>query len=305
MRVVVTGSSGTIGTRLCESLLEMGHDVIGVDMVPNRWNEKVQAVTHVADLRNASAMDAVSGEGVDAIVHLAANARVHDLVLDPSRALDNVATVFNTLEWARKNDVKRFFFASSRECYGNVKVERYTEDQARIENCESPYTASKIAGEALVHSYRRCYQMQTVIFRFSNVYGAYDLSDRVVPLFIERARKQLPLVIFGEQKCLDFTYIDDTVNGIIQAVEKADAVNGRVFNLAFGEGTTLRRLAEAVKELTGSPSPIEVKSPRVGEIFHYVADITAAKEMLGYSPKVSFEEGIKKSVAWYLEHDPR
>ncbi|TSC80616.1 MAG: NAD dependent epimerase/dehydratase family [Candidatus Peregrinibacteria bacterium Gr01-1014_25] len=301
MRLVVTGSSGTIGTRLCETLLAQKHDVVGVDRRPNAWNAEIQKLTVVRDLRDPHALDDVPPDGVDAIVHLAAEARVHDLVIDPSRALDNMQTVFNALEWSRKHSIP-FLFASSRECYGNIDADRYTEDRVRIENCESPYAASKLTGEALVHAYRRCYDLPSVILRFSNVYGAYDTSNRVIPLFFRQASRSEPLVIFGEEKCLDFTYIDDAVRGILLAVGKIRDVSGGTFNIACGQGTTLQKLAQVMCELLHSGSSMSVKPSRVGEVFHYVADITAARERLGYEPTVPFDEGIVRTVEWYKAH---
>lgn len=303
MRVIVTGSSGTIGTRLCETLLAEGGDVIGIDWKENRWNADIQSRTLVRDLRDASAWRGIAGRGVDAVVHLAAEARVHDLVKDPSRALDNIRTVFHALEWARAHSTP-FLFASSRECYGNIETDRYTEDLARIENCESPYAASKISGEALVHSYRRCYDLKTIILRFSNVYGAYDTSDRVIPLYFDGARRGQPLIVFGEGKCLDFTYIDDTVSGILLALKHFDAATGQTYNIAFGQGTMLQHLAEVMRELLKSSSTIEMRPPRVGEVFHYVADISLAERVLGYQPRVPFEEGIRRTVEWYRAHIP-
>lgn len=301
MRILVTGSSGTIGTRLCEKLLAAGHTVVGVDRVPNKWQPSVQALTKIVDLLDAKAMAAIPTD-VDAIVHLAANARVYELVEDPSRALENFVTLFNTLEWARAHKIKRFVFASSRESYGNIRTEKYAEDLVRVENCESPYTASKVGGEALVHSYTRCYGIDHILFRFSNVYGMYDDSERVVPLFIRRARKNQPLTIFGKDKCLDFTYIDDAVAGIIAALEKFDTVKNDTYNLAVGFGTTIVQLAEDIKRLLGSSSEITIGASRTGEVIRYIADISKARKKLGYDPKVPFEEGIRKSVEWYAKN---
>ena len=192
MNILITGSSGTIGTRLCERLMEAGHTVTGLDWVPNKWQKNVDAITHQIDLRDATKLrelikTTLSGKSFDCVVHLAANARVYELVEDPTKALDNFTTLFNTLELTRTLKIKRFIFASSRESYGNIDVEMIKEDMVRVDNCESPYTASKVGGEALVHSYRRCYDIGTLIFRFSNVYGMYDDSERVVPLFIRLA----------------------------------------------------------------------------------------------------------------------
>ena len=225
MKILVTGSSGTIGTRLCEALLEKEHKVAGADWKPNRWNSDIDKLTVNIDLRDADKLKAESYKlQADMVIHLAANARVYDLVLHPDRAMDNFQTTFNVLEFARVHGIRKCIFASSRETYGNISVGNgtYTEDKAHFMHCESPYTASKIGGEALVEAYKRCYGIDAVIFRFSNVYGAYDDSERVVPLFFHRAKAGEPLDVFGKKKCLDFTYIDDCVDGIILAVEKFD-----------------------------------------------------------------------------------
>jgi UDP-glucose 4-epimerase len=231
MKILVTGSSGTIGTRLTERLLEENADVIGVDWVPNKWQKSVQVVTLDADLRDLDNTKKIPD--CDVVVHLAANARVYELVEDPLRARDNFLTLFNMLEYARERNVKKFIFASSREGYGNIGAEKLTEDMVRIENCESPYTASKVGGEALVHAYRRCYGVPAVILRFSNVYGMYDDSNRVIPLFIRQARNNDTLTVFGKEKCLDFTYIDDTVNGIMETMRRFDTIEGEAINLAI------------------------------------------------------------------------
>ncbi len=308
MRILVTGSSGTIGTRLCEKLLELGHDVIGVDWKPNKWQPNVQKLTRSVDLRSENEVAALTKalakeQPIDAVFHLAANARVYELVEDPVRALDNVTTTFRTLELARTLGIKKILFSSSREVYGNeVRQDAYPEDAVRIEHCESPYTASKISGEAFVESYARCYGLDAIIFRFSNVYGMYDDSERVVPLFIRRAQKNEALTVFGKDKRLDFTYIDDNVNGMILGLQKFDAAKGETVNLGNSEGTTVIDLAETVKRLKKSSSPIIIGESRRGEVTHYVADITKARSLLGYKPVTPFAIGIQKAVEWYAEH---
>jgi len=108
--------------------------------------------------------------------------------------------------------------------------------------------------------------------------------------------------VFGREKCLDFTYIDDCVDGIMLAIEKFDAVKDDTYNIAFGEGNTLLRLAEKIKDLMQSSSEICVESSRTGEVIRYIADISKARVKLGYVPKVPFEEGVERAVAWYQEH---
>lgn len=302
MKILVTGSSGTIGTRLCETLLQRSYDVVGIDWAHNAWQPAVDAITTFTDLRDWDAVQKMDFPGVDIIVHLAANARVYELVEDPLRARDNMVTTFNVLEFARQKGIRKVIFASSRECYGNLPMRRFKEEAARIENCESPYTASKIAGEALVESYTRCYGIDHLTFRFSNVYGMYDSSNRLVPLFIRQMRANAPVTIFGADKCLDFTYVDDTVEGIIAGILKFDTVKNKTLNLAYGQGTFLVDVAKSLKRLLKSKSEITVGDSRVGEVVRYVADITKAKELLGYEPKVSFRDGIQKSVEWYTRN---
>lgn len=300
MKILVTGSSGTIGTHLCDTLLKRGDDVVGMDMVPNKWQPSVQAVTVIGDMRKKEDFSKLP-KGIDMCIHLGANARVYELVEDPDRALDNFVTLFNALEFCRKNGVKKFLFASSREGYGNVHAEMYSEDMVRLENCESPYTASKVGGEALVHAYEKCYGIDCIIFRFSNVYGMYDDSERVVPLFIRKAKKGERLTVFGN-KSLDFTYIDDAIHGLLQAIDGFDAAKGDTYNIAYGEGNTIVRLAEMINEHFKSAGGVDLGSIRTGEISRYVADISKAVKKLGYKPKTPFAEGVMKAIDWYTKN---
>jgi len=260
----------------------------------------VGAAVHL-DLRDEGALAKLPTD-VEMIIHLAANARVYELVENPDRARDNLLTLFSVLEYARKNDIRKFIFASSREGYGNIDEEALTEDMVRVENCESPYTASKVGGEAFVHAYAGCYGLRPVIIRFSNVYGMYDGSERVIPQFIRQAKAGEVMHVFGEEKCLDFTYIDDAIQGVLLIVDKYDVVGGETFNIAYGEGSTIVELAEKIKELLQSSSEIRIEEPRTGEIIRYVANISKAKEVFGYSPQTSFAEGVRKSVEWYAQH---
>lgn len=300
-KILVTGSSGTIGTALCEKLLELGYDVRGVDIKQNKWNKTVDSLTIIADLRKKKNLKKIEGP-FNLVIHLAANARVYDLVKKPELAKDNVVMMFNVLEFARKNKVQKIVFASSREVYGNTEKFVHVEEDARIEDCESPYTASKIAGEALVHSYRQCYEMDSVIIRFSNVYGRYDESNRVVPLFFRYCREGKALKVFGKEKMLDFTYIDDAVDGIVRIVDRFDSVKNQVMNVAYGEGSTILQVAELIQKEMDVQAPVKLGKSRTGEVMKYVADITKAKQVLQFQPKIALAEGIQKSVEWYKKN---
>ena len=296
-KILVTGCNGTIGTALCLRLLKEGYEVIGIDVHENKWEPEVSKITQIIDVKNKDELNALPTD-IDIVIHLAANARVYDLVIEPDKALDNVITLFNILEYTRKTNGKRILFASSRETYGNQGKEILKEEDADFNTCESPYTASKFAGEAFVQGYRRSYGMKGVIVRFSNVYGKYDESNRVVPLFIRKMKAGQDIEVFGEEKCLDFTYITDAVDGVLSMINKFDEIDGEIINLAFGEGTKITKVAEIIKAQLGAHSNIHIKDNRLGEVIKYVGDITKAKALLGYHPQIPAEEGIRKAIQW-------
>ncbi|MBU0577408.1 SDR family NAD(P)-dependent oxidoreductase [Patescibacteria group bacterium] len=301
-KILVTGSSGTIGTRLCEKLIEKGFEVIGADWVPNKWNKQIDKLTINVDLRKQPDVFNKLPKDIDLVIHLAANARVYNLVMEPTLARDNFETLFNVLEFARKNNITKFIFSSSREVYGNSGTTTHKEDEAYVQNCESPYTATKIGAEALIHSYQQCYGIDIIIVRFSNVYGMYDDSDRLIPLFIQLCNEERDLVVFGEEKFLDCTYIDDTVAGVMLCIEKFDKAKNEVYNIAYGQGSSILRIAELMRQLLGVNNKIIIKENRIGEVVKYVADISKARDKLGYEPQVPINEGIKKSIKWYKDH---
>lgn len=300
-KILITGSSGTIGTRLCEKLLEKGYEVVGVDWRANKWNKEVEELTLRGDLREISTFDKIPS-GIDLVVHLAANARVYNLVKDPRLARDNFETTFNTLDFARRSNIKRFIFASSREVYGNSEKVIHCEDEAYVRNCESPYTASKVGGEALVHAYWQCYGIDFVIARFSNVYGMYDDSDRIIPLFIRLAKEGKDLVVFGKAKLLDFTYIDDCVAGILKCIENFTEIKNDVYNIASGKAISILEVAQILQNIMQSSSQIILAENRTGEVVQFSADISKARRVLGYEPQNTITQGVQKAVLWYVEN---
>jgi UDP-glucose 4-epimerase len=315
MRILITGSSGQIGTNLALRLLREGHSVFGVDKRQNAWTDAFP--TLLQDLAGQypafhGGIGGVEYPKADVVVHLAAHAKVHQLVSQPHRALENAVMTFNVLEYCRGMHVP-MVFSSTREVYGDVhRFEGYGEATADFAFTESPYSASKIAGEALIYSYARCYDLPYLVFRFSNVYGRYD-NDlhrmvRVLPLFIHRMLGGEPVTVYGAEKVLDFTYVDDCVDGIARGIAALaeGSVQNETINLAFGAGNTLVRAAELIAHELGIESPeIQTAPVRLGEVTHYVADIRKAQDLLGWQPRTSLDEGIPKSVAWFREHRAR
>jgi len=298
-KILITGSSGTVGTALFERFLEENYEVFGVDKKQNKWDKKLDKLTIKADLLKKNDFKKIPKK-IDLIVHSAANARVFDSVLNPNLAIENILMTYNVLEFARKNNIKKIIFFSSREIYGNRTEKKIKEKDANFRFTEGPYAASKIAGESLFWAYKRCYGIDFIIFRLSNVYGKYDDSERFIPLLIKRMMKNLPVFIFGKDKILDFTYIQDCVEGISLGVKKFEKAKNNVFNLAFGKGVKLIKVAELIKRGLKSKSKIKITKPRPSEVIKYTADISKIKKNLAFEPKVSIKKGINLSLGWYL-----
>lgn len=301
MRVLITGSSGQIGTNLGLALMERGDHVDGVDIRKNTWTDRIP--TRLVDLSKARP-DEISPRGdYDVVVHLAAFAKVFELVEHPDRALQNIQMAFNSLEFARKHKLP-FIFASSREVYGDIHRHVTDEAAADFVVAESPYSASKIAGEAMIYSYAECYDLKYLVFRFSNVYGRFDCDiermERVIPLFVRKILRNEPIVVFGKEKVLDFTYYEDCVNGVMKGIDAL--VGGRVkcqtVNLAFGQGNSLVDVVNLISLTLGKTPAVTYEPARPGEVMRYVADINKARELLGYNPQTPLSSGLPKSIHW-------
>lgn len=299
--ILLTGSSGTVGTALTQTLMEQGYYVIPLDIRHSYWDKQIERRTIFHDLRKPLTKLKLPRKP-DMIIHLAANARVHDLVIKPRLAHDNYLMTFNLLEYARTNKIDRFVFSSSREVYGESRTgERRKENSTDIIHIKSPYTASKFGAEALIHAYHECYGIRSVIIRLSNVYGRFDVSERVIPLFIYYAIRNRDICVFGRDKKLDFTYIDDCSDGLLRVIKQFDKIVGKTINISRGRGEELLNLAKMIVEYLNSSSKITYINKRVGEISFYVGDISLAKRLLGYNPKVTLKDGVQLNIDWYIQ----
>lgn len=310
MNILVTGSSGQVGTNLCLALAQKGVSVLGIDKRKNTWTGQIPTIQQdlaaqgMPSLQEISAANGGFGRP-DLVVHLAANAKVHELVQNPSRAHENTTITFNVLEFCRRHQVP-IIFSSSREVYGRPEPPSVSEDTTDVFHILSPYAAYKMADEMLIYSYAHCYNLKYLVFRLSNVYGRYDCDlermTRVVHIFIEQMYHGEPITIFDRTKTIDFTYVDDCINGIMLGIEKliSGQVENETFNLSSGSPTTLLQLAQTIAANLGVDPIIIDKPIQPGEINFYIADLTKAKTLLGYQPGISFEEGIKRAVQWAL-----
>jgi nucleoside-diphosphate-sugar epimerase len=313
MRILVTGSSGQIGTNLALKLIAEGHTVHGVDKRLNTWWGDEQFSTMPQNLAGLYAphrggINEIDYPEVDLVIHLAAHAKVHQLVRQPQRALENVMMTFNILEYCRALELP-LVFSSTREVYGDVhRFDEYGEAAADFAFTESPYSASKISSEAFIYSYAKCYGLKYLVFRFSNVYGRYDSDlqrmERVLPLFMHQLSRGEAITVYGgDEKVLDFTYIDDCIDGILRGVEGlgSGTVTNETINLAFGQGNTLVRAAELIARALGVTPEIAYKPSLRGEVTHYVADVRKARALLDWQPQTPLDAGIPRAVEWFLE----
>ena len=306
MNVLITGASGQIGTNLALALLRRGDTVVGVDKRPNAWTDQIK--THIVDLvalarrRQPLCVDLAP----DVIVHLAAWAKVHQLVREPDKAFENVEMVYPVLELWRAAGVP-IVFGSSREVYGDLHRHVTDESMADFVVAESPYSASKVAGEAFFYSYARCYDLPYLVFRFSNVYGRYDHDlermERVIPLFVQRIEQGAPITVFGREKMLDFTHVDDCVAGVVAGIDALaqGTVTGETINLAYGQGQTLSDLVGLIELALDREAVATYEESLTGEVTRYVAEIGKARKLLGYQPRVPLTQGIRMYVKWLRE----
>ena len=300
-KILITGASGQIGTNLALKIQNsLSCQILGLDKRPNTWTNDIKM--EIIDIAQQSLTHLPP---VDLVVHFAANAKVHQLTLEPKYARDNFLMTFNVLEYCRQHNTP-LIFSSTREVYGDIK--RYDdtdEKEADFSMTESPYSASKISSEAFVYSYSRCYSLPYLIFRFSNVYGRYDddllRMERVIPLFYNQIRNDEPVTIFGREKILDFTYIDDCTDGIFSGIKKllAKELKNKTFNLAFGQGNKLSVVVEEFEKALNKKAKLAYQPSRLGEVVHYVANLSQAKKYLDYQPKTSLQEGLQKATLWY------
>lgn len=294
MRIMITGSSGFIGTSLKILLEKQGIEVVPYDLKDDPPN----------DTRDFSNLNKKI-KGVDGIIHLAAVSRVKLAYENPLACVDiNVGGTINVLEAARMSPARPWvIFASSREVFGESRPLPATEETPR--HPMNVYGIAKIAGEDLCRIFSKDYGLKTRVLRFSNVYTSVnDQLDRVIPKFILQAGKNEDIVINGTgEETFDFTYIDDTVRGIwgcLQEIQKSQQLYND-FILATGVPTSLRELAEIIVEALQSKSRIKYSEGRSYDVSKFYADPAKAKQLLGFEPATGLRDGIRLVIGKFKD----
>jgi UDP-glucuronate 4-epimerase len=310
--VLVTGGAGFIGSHLVERLLAHGERVVIFDNFDPYYAEETKraniepalnagATLVRGDIRDASALRTVLAEHcVGRVVHLAARPGVRPSLEAPAVYLDiNVTGTLNVLEACRDFDVRRVVFASSSSVYGGMNEP--ADELATPCQPLSPYGASKVAGEALSASYAQTERLSIAALRFFTVYGPRQRPDMAINRFTQKISEGEPVPVYGDGTSKrDYTFVSDTIDGIVAALD--DATPGyRVYNLGRGEPIVLRDLLSMLEGALGREARLEYQPEQPGDPQSTCADISRAWGALGYTPKVSAEEGVRAYADWYRE----
>jgi UDP-glucuronate 4-epimerase len=309
-KILVTGHAGFIGSSLTLRLLRDGYKVVGIDNY-NDYYDVVAKEQNVREFKNNSGFVEYRGDirdkellkkvfkeqQIGTIIHLAARAGVRPSLLNPELYHEvNVGGTINLLKVAKKNRVSQFIFASSSSVYGNQEKTPFSETD-ELEEPVSPYAETKMIAEKSCSHFAKETGMATTILRFFTVYGPKGRPDMAPFLFCYKALKGLPVTKFGDgSSSRDYTYIDDIVEGIILSVK--NPFDLEIINLGNNTPVSLNQFISLVEKVTGKKLKIISRPRHPADVVKTYADITKAKELLGWKPKVSLNEGLKNLVNW-------
>ncbi|MDO8529796.1 MAG: SDR family NAD(P)-dependent oxidoreductase [bacterium] len=301
MKYLVTGGAGFIGSNLVDALVAEGHQVVVID---NLVSGKKENVNPKADFYQLDICDFEKirplFEGVDFVFHLAAIPRVPISVQKPIETSQvNIMGTINVFKAAAEAKVSRVVFASSSSVYGNQKDSSFKETM--VPNPLSPYALQKLVGEQVAKLFTNLYNIPIISLRYFNIYGPRIDFDSdyglVVGKFLQQSGQKKPLTIFGDgQQTRAFIYIDDIVRANIKAMESKKIVGGEVINIGQEKAYSVNHLAQLIG------GQVQHLPPRVGDALHTLADITLARELLGWEPETEFEAGIQKTKEWFKNY---
>ena len=306
--VLITGGAGFIGSSLAAALLAAGDTVRIIDDLSSGKRDNLEPLQGRAQLHEGSILDEKTlhraADGVDVIFHQAAIPSVPRSMSAPQASHEANATgTLCVLEAARALKVRRVVYAGSSSAYGDTPVLPKVETMAPLPL--SPYAVSKLAGELYCRVYARNFGVETVVLRYFNVFGPRQdpLSQyaAVIPRFITAALTDTQPVIFGDgTQSRDFCFIDNVMDANMRAASApADQASGRVFNVACGSAITLNEVVKMIGTMTGRDLTARYEPGRGGDVKHSLADISQARERLGYTGAIDFAEGLRRTVDWF------
>ena len=311
-RFLITGIAGFIGSTLAHKLVEEGHEVSGIDNLSTGNLENLEDIRSAIkfeeiDLRDADGVRAAC-KGIEYVLHQGAVASVPRSVKDPLGSHEaNINGTLNLLLAARDAGVRRIVYAASSSAYGDQPTQPKHEEMSP--SPLSPYAVQKLTCEYYIQSFFHSYGLEGVCLRYFNIFGPCQAADSpysgVIAQFIYKMMDGVTPTIFGDGlTSRDFTFVDNAVNANLLACKAPSAVaTGRVFNVGTGKSRTLNDVYAGIASALGFKQPPQYGPERVGDVKHSLASIERARTELGYEPKADFQQGLEKTVAWYLsEH---
>lgn len=309
--ILVTGGAGFIGSHLCDRLIRAGREVVCLDVFDNFYSREtklrnIEALKgeeryhlYEGDIRDPALLEDLFGHhSLDAVVHLAARAGVRPSLELPRLYADvNVTGTATLLEHCRAFKVRKFVFGSSSSVYGNSDAVPFGESTPAAEPV-SPYAATKRAGELLCYTYHHLYGMDVSCLRFFTVYGPRQRPEMAIHKFTRLIDRGDSVPVFGDgSSARDYTYVDDIVEGLVAAVERTRGY--QIVNLGRSEVVDLKTLVSLIEAALGKKALTVPEREQPGDVRQTCADISRAREILGYQPRVDIREGIGRFVKWF------
>ena len=313
MKILITGGAGFIGSRLSKHLLEMGSEVVVIDNLNDYYDPAIKEANiemlssfesfsfYKGDIRNVQDMDKIfAAHKIEMVVHLAAQAGVRPSIQDPKLYYDvNVTGTLNILETMRKYSCKKMIFGFSSSVYGNNKITPFSEAHP-VDNPISPYAATKKSGELLCYNYHHLYNFDIFCLRFFSVYGPGQRPEMAIAKFTDAIFNGKDIPMYGDGSSeRDYTYVDDIVQGVMRSMKKLRGYD--IFNLGESSTISLKNLINLVEKNCGQDAHINQLPMQAGDVSITYADISKAKEKLGYHPTTDIETGVANYVNWYKE----
>ncbi len=306
MRYLVTGGAGFIGSNIVDELVRRGHSVVVLDDLSTGNEANLAGVRGKIDFRAGSITDLAEAQaackGADYVIHLAARTSVPKSVKDPLETNRvNIDGTLNVLVAARDAAVKRIVYAASSSAYGETPALPKTE--AMQPQPISPYGVTKFVGELYAQVFGRVYGLENASVRYFNVFGprqdpTSQYSGVLSRFMLAILQGESPVVYGDGEQSRDFTYIDNVVDETLRACE-ASGASGKVFNGGTGARITLNEVLKQLEKIAGRKIQAKYDPPRAGDIRDSQADISLARKVLGYEPRVHFEDGLKRTWEWY------
>lgn len=314
MKILITGVAGFIGSHLAQTLLQLGNEVIGIDNF-DPYYPKLIKENNLIEAKSYSTFTFIEGDiceidnllenvkEIDLILHLAAKVSVLPSLKNPQSYIKaNIEGTQAILEFMRKKKIGKIIFASSSSIYGNNLKVPFSETD-RVDNPISPYAYTKKAGELMLSTYHHLYNINAICFRFFTVYGPRQRPDLAINKFVQLMEKEKAITMYGDgSSARDYTYISDIMDGVVAGIDYLER-NKEVYeiiNLGSNSPITLKEMIQTLYNMVGTKPKIQKLEKQQGDMNKTFADISKAKELLGFQPKMNFEEGAAKFIDWYM-----